>query len=907
MAPKRSRTETQALGDPENDNGSDPQGAGGGDGKQISSESSSRDIAELKDMFQRFVVDQQDRQVLQEQENARQETRLKSLQHQFRLLQGYHGSVGSLQPGGSEGPDTYARNADRIQHPSVGGLMKEPKMQQLGEMDDIEHYLTTFERIAIVCRWPTEDWAIRLVPLLTGKARAAYVAMDLEEATDYEQVKEAILRKYSINAEVYRQRFRSMEVLTEETPKELYVWLRDLLNKWVKPAEKTVDQFAETIVLEQFLRMLCPELQTWIKEHDPGSAEEAAKLAEVFVAARKRTEPWSYAHWKAVRDKPSSRKTTSLQEGGKSMGERLSKQTEMPSFSVGTIRCYSCGQIGHKKPMCPNLNKKLSSVGYVPKNVVPVSSITSMPNDVTIPVDINGKKVIALVDTGCTQTLVEADLVSESSMEHKCSVTVKCIHGEERSYPTTEVYLGVNEQTFKMKVGLASNLPYPVIIGHDYPLLMDLLHPSNMCNVVLTRAKTKQSQNQVENETNSLNCLPYYDCDIPTHPVKPVKTRAEKRSNKFQGTKVQVSDREGSENLNVKGIIPADMSELQKVDSEIGPIYSKMVEQAKQGRDMVLFKGSTFCLMNELLYRKTQNRQQMVLPMSVCKVVLRLGHSIPWAGHLGRRKMHHRISRHFFWPGMTKDIAEFCKICPECQCTALRGPPKAPLMPLPIIDVPFQRLGMDIVGPLERSKAGNKYMLVICDYGSRYPEVFPLKNIKACSFLFGLKTSPYHPETDGLVERFNQTLVQMLRKFLVYGHDVRGPLSLLKESWEQSLQTPSQVNVIDYVLQMREKLEKMTKLAVEHLREAQGRQKSWYDVKAKQRSFEVGQQVLVMLPTEENKLLGKWQGPFKVTKKLGSTTYEIATPGRSRSHRTLHINLLKEWFPQKESANVMLV
>lgn len=62
-----------------------------------------------------------------------------------------------------------------------------------------------------------------------------------------------------------------------------------------------------------------------------------------------------------------------------------------------------------------------------------------------------------------------------------------------------------------------------------------------------------------------------------------------------------------------------------------------------------------------------------------------------------------------------------------------------------------------------------------------------------------------------------------------------------------------------------------------------------------------------MLPTEENKLLGKWQGPFKVTKKFGPTTYEIATPGGSRSHRVLHINLLKEWFPRSDPAVVNLI
>lgn len=91
-----------------------------------------------------------------------------------------------------------------------------------------------------------------------------------------------------------------------------------------------------------------------------------------------------------------------------------------------------------------------------------------------------------------------------------------------------------------------------------------------------------------------------YFCDIPTHPVKPVKSRPEKRLDKFQGKVVQVTDGEGSEKLNLGWHIPANMSELQKTDSEIGPIYSRMTENVKQGREMAFLKGSTFCLENEL-------------------------------------------------------------------------------------------------------------------------------------------------------------------------------------------------------------------------------------------------------------------------------------------------------------------
>ena len=56
---------------------------------------------------------------------------------------------------------------------------------------------------------------------------------------------------------------------------------------------------------------------------------------------------------------------------------------------------------------------------------------------------------------------------------------------------------------------------------------------------------------------------------------------------------------------------------------------------------------------------------------------------------------------------------------------------KAPLIPLPIISEPFSRIAMDIVGPLPRSKSGNRYVLVICDYATRYPEAIPLRSIDA--------------------------------------------------------------------------------------------------------------------------------------------------------------------------------
>ena len=127
---------------------------------------------------------------------------------------------------------------------------------------------------------------------------------------------------------------------------------------------------------------------------------------------------------------------------------------------------------------------------------------------------------------------------------------------------------------------------------------------------------------------------------------------------------------------------------------------------------------------------------------------------------------------------------------------------RAPLQPLPTIKEPFKRIAIDIVGPLQRTARGNKYILTMMDFATRYPEAIPLRKIDATTVaealcetftrlglpeeilsdqgsnftsnlmkkvmellqIHHLKTSPYHPQTDGMLERFHGTLKGMMRK-----------------------------------------------------------------------------------------------------------------------------------------------
>ena len=214
---------------------------------------------------------------------------------------------------------------------------------------------------------------------------------------------------------------------------------------------------------------------------------------------------------------------------------------------------------------------------------------------------------------------------------------------------------------------------------------------------------------------------------------------------------------------------------------------------------------------------------------------------------------------------------------------------------------------------------------ILTDQGTNFTsqlmrEVYRLLHIKP------IKTTPYHPQTDGLVERFNGTLKAMLKKTaaeegkdwdrllpyllfayrevpqastgfspfeLVYSRNVRGPLNILKETWEASTRSPE--SVVSYVMMVRERLEKLRDIVQDNLKHAQKTQKQWYDRTARHRQFNPGDQVLILLPTNNNKLLAEWCGPYPVMKKASDVNYEVRLTDGWRRNRIFHVNILREW------------
>jgi len=150
--------------------------------------------------------------------------------------------------------------------------------------------------------------------------------------------------------------------------------------------------------------------------------------------------------------------------------------------------------------------------------------------------------------------------------------------------------------------------------------------------------------------------------------------------------------------------------------------------------------GTGFFYQDGVIYRRWVPREQyeteraveqLVLPQKCRPTVLQLAHDIPLAGHMGKDKTAQRVLQCFYWPTLFRNVANYCRACPECQKTSTRRIHPAPMVPLPIIQEPFQWIAMDIVGPLPRSSSGKKYVLVVCDYATRHLEAIPLHSTDA--------------------------------------------------------------------------------------------------------------------------------------------------------------------------------
>ncbi|XP_056007920.1 uncharacterized protein LOC125666818 isoform X2 [Ostrea edulis] len=142
---------------------------------------------------------------------------------------------------------------------------------------------------------------------------------------------------------------------------------------------------------------------------------------------------------------------------------------------------------------------------------------------------------------------------------------------------------------------------------------------------------------------------------------------------------------------------------------------------------------------NGFVYREYRSKiktcktyKQLVVPKKFREIVMKLAHESIMAGHLAISRATHRILSEFYWPGLQSNVKRFCRSCNICQRTIQRGRvSKFPLQKMPLIDVPFKRVAVDIVGPIHLvTDKGNRYILTLVDFATRYPEAIPMPSIE---------------------------------------------------------------------------------------------------------------------------------------------------------------------------------
>lgn len=424
----------------------------------------------------------------------------------------------------------------------------------------------------------------------------------------------------------------------------------------------------------------------------------------------------------------------------------------------------------------------------------------------------------------------------------------------------------------------------------------------------------------------------------------------------------------------------ADLIAKQRTDAELRLIIDHLEGGTASIPRPISRTLPSFCLREGILYKLNtgvgSRSHLLVVPQGLRDDILLACHDEPTSGHLGYSRTLDRVRQQYYWPKLAACVKRYVKGCRECQ--RRKSPPLKPaglLQPIDPPRTPFDQVGMDLLGPFPLSYSGNKWIIVATDYLTRYAETKALPrgtasevaqffmhhivlrhgapsfiitdrgtaftaklldDIFKLSYTNHRKTTAYHPQTNGLTERLNKTLADMISMYvdvqhktwdeilpyvtfayntatqettrftpfrLVYGRDVQSMLDAMIPYDDTSQHEQLAPDVEDYI----QRAEEARQLARVHIRTQQCADARRYNIHHRQVTYEPGDQVWVWTPIRRRglseKLLSKYFGPYKVLRRVSEVNYEVIPDGGSASSQrrvprteVVHVVRLKPYF-----------
>ena len=374
---------------------------------------------------------------------------------------------------------------------------------------------------------------------------------------------------------------------------------------------------------------------------------------------------------------------------------------------------------------------------------------------------------------------------------------------------------------------------------------------------------------------------------------------------------------------------------------------------------------------DNILYRQVNDeRIQVIFPPSLHKDIIELVHSSATGGQLGVARTTSKLLECFYWPCLRKIVAHFICRCLVCEYfKPSKENTKAQLQPIES-NKTWEVIEIDFVGPLTETANNNKYILSIVDHFSKYavahatPRQDSRTVVECLTKLFSQFGAPgriisdqgrcfiskefldfcklwnvrkstatsYYPQTSGLVERFNGTVIRILKRYVYETPDtwdVSIPMATYAyNTTEQRTNGISPYEIIfgkkatflfsdqmtvnnegetahEYVAKIKRDIEKICTKVIKQQAEVRNKSKEKYDAKARGKCFEVGDRVLLFNPAvklgQNRKFAITYIGPYTITEQRGTTTYRITPDDDKEREQIVHQNRLKRFLGEKQT------